>query len=165
MKLRKATQDDIDATWEIFSQVISKGDTYVFDENTSKNDFERLWFAATMQTFVAEEDGAIVGTYFLKPNQPGRGNHIANASYIVKPGLQGKGIGQMMCEHSINVAHQLDFQAIQFNLVVSTNDRAVSLWKKNGFKIVGTIPKAFRHAREGFVDAHIMYLSLADLNK
>lgn len=123
MQIRKAILDqDYDAVWEIFSRVIQSGDTYVFDPNTPKSDLPKLWFAETMDTFVATDgDETIVGTYFIKPNQLGLGNHIANCGYMVHPDHQGKGIGRLMCEHSLDYAKEKAFSGMQFNIVVSNS--------------------------------------------
>jgi ribosomal protein S18 acetylase RimI-like enzyme len=157
MLLREATLQDYDGIWDIFHQVIQTGDTYVFSPNTPKEDLAKLWFAPYMKTFVAEENGQILGTYFIKPNQIDLGSHIANCGYMVHPDTRGKGIGKILCEHSLQIAKALGYQAIQFNIVVSTNHVAVNLWKKLGFEIIGTIPKGFKHLQLGFVDAYIMY--------
>lgn len=79
---------------------------------------------------------------------------------MVHPRYQGRGIGTLLCEHSINHATEKGFLEIQFNLVVSTNVAAVKLWEKFGFKIIGTTAKAFRHKDLGFVDTHIMFKDL-----
>lgn len=160
MKIRKATQADYDQIWEIFKAVISTGDTYVFDPNTAKEDLQKHWFADYMDTFVVEEQGKILGTYIIKPNQIDLGNHIANCSYMVSPNAQGKGVGKLLCEHSLAFGKEQGYRAIQFNIVVSTNIAAVKLWQKYGFQIIGTTPEAFRHHSLGFVDAYIMYRRL-----
>ena len=160
MIIRKATQADYDQIWDIFSSVTQRGDTYVFPPDTPKADLGKHWLAEYMTTFVAEEEGGISGTYVIKPNQPGLGSHIANCSYMVSPDAQGKGIGKMMCEHSIAWAKESGYIGIQFNIVVSTNVVAVGLWKKYGFEIIGTTPKGFRHPQLGFVDTYVMYRSL-----
>lgn len=160
MKIRKATQDDNDQVWEIFKAVISTGDTYVFDPNTAKVDLQKHWFADYMDTFVVEEQGKILGTYIIKPNQIDLGNHIANCSYMVSPNAQGKGVGKLLCEHSLAFGKEQGYRAIQFNIVVSTNIAAIKLWQKYGFQIIGTTPEAFRHQSLGFVDAYIMYKRL-----
>ncbi len=113
-----------------------------------------------METYVLEEDGQILGTYIIKPNQIDLGNHIANCSYMVNPNAQGKGIGKKLCEHSLETAKENGFEGIQFNIVVSTNKIAVALWEKYGFEIIGTTPKGFRHAELGMVDTYIMYKNL-----
>ena len=110
-----------------------------------------------MKTYVAEEDGRVIGTYFIRPNQPGLGAHIANCGYMVHQATRGKGIGWQMCEHSLEIAKELGYTGMQFNIVVSTNTKAVELWKKLGFRIIGTIPGGFRHVELGYVDAHIMF--------
>lgn len=158
--IRKVTSADYDAVWDIFSQVIHSGDTYVFRPNTPKKDLAGLWLASNMHTYVYEKNGTILGTYFIKANQIDLGSHIANAGYMVHPNAQGKGIGKQLCEHSLDEARKLGFKAMQFNLVVSTNEGALHLWKKIGFEIVGTIPKAFEHRELGLIDAHVMYMEL-----
>lgn len=161
MTIRKAKSSDFDQVWNIFSKVIKTGDTYVFSpNNTSKNDLKKHWFADYMKTYVIEENEQILGSYVIKPNQIDLGNHIANCSYIVHPNSQGKGIGKKLCEHSLKIAKENTFKGIQFNFVVSTNTAAVTLWKKYGFEIIGTSPKAFRHSKLGLVDAYIMYKNL-----
>jgi len=161
MKIRPAGfERDENEVWGIFRSVIETGDTYVFDPETPRSDLRKLWFADYMKTYVAEDEGAILGTYILKPNQSGLGSHIANGSFMVHPKAQGKGIGKAMCEHSLIVAKKLGYRAMQFNLVVSTNVGAIKLWEKFGFEIIGTIPDAFDHKTKGFVEAHIMYRAL-----
>jgi L-amino acid N-acyltransferase YncA len=160
MEIRAASQQDYDAIWEIFSNVIQTGDTYVFDPNTPKSDLEKNWLAPSMHTFVMADGEKILGTYFLKPNQIDLGNHIANCGYMVHPDAQGKGVGKLLCQHSIETATKLGYLAIQFNIVVSTNVAAVKLWQKNGFSIIGTTPNGFRHQQLGLVDTYMMYRAL-----
>ena len=162
MKVRKADQaKDYDGIWNIFRNVIQTGDTYVFDPNTPKESLHKLWLSDNMDTFVAvDDDGKILGTYFIKPNQIDLGSHIANCGYMVNPDHHGKGIGKQLCEHSIEFARQKGYLGMQFNIVVSTNTNAVNLWKKFGFEIIGTTPKGFRHKELGLVDTYIMYKNL-----
>ncbi|HEA22401.1 hypothetical protein LCGC14_1133760 [marine sediment metagenome] len=162
MNIRKAIESDFDQVWLIFSEVIKTGDTYVFNPNTPKKDLKKHWFADNMETYVIEENGQILGTYIIKPNQIDLGNHIANCSYMVNSNAQGKGVGKKLCEHSLEIARQHNFKGIQFNFVVSTNKGAVELWKKYGFEIIGTTPKGFRHSELGLVDTYIMYKNLKE---
>ena len=164
MNIRKAEKEkDYDKVWEIFTKVISTGDTYVFDPNTSKDTLQNNWFADYMDTFVAvDENDEILGTYIIKPNQIDLGDHIANCSYMVNPKHHGKGTGKFLCEHSIQFARDKGYLGIQFNIVVSTNTNAVELWKKYGFEIIGTTPKGFRHKNLGLVDTYIMFKVLKD---
>ncbi|WKX76277.1 GNAT family N-acetyltransferase [Zobellia laminariae] len=162
MNIRKATETDYNKVWEIFSKVIETGETYVFNPNTPKSDLKKHWFADYMKTYVIEENGEILGTYIIKPNQIDLGSHIANCSYMVNPNSQEKGIGKKLCEHSLKIARENKFEGIQFNIVVSTNKGAVELWRKYGFEIIGTTPKGFKHSELGLVDTYIMY---KDLNK
>ncbi|MBE9464669.1 GNAT family N-acetyltransferase [Dyadobacter subterraneus] len=160
MNIRKAIDQDRHEVWEIFTAVIQTGDTYVFAPDTAKEDLDKHWFSPYMDTYVLEENGEILGTYIIKPNQIDLGSHIANASYMVHPKAQGRGIGNLLCEHSLMEARKFGFMAMQFNLVVSTNKVAVKLWQKFGFTIIGTIPDGFNHLTLGYVDAFIMYLKL-----
>lgn len=157
--IRSATAADYDAVWEIFHAVIQTRDTYVFHPDTPQADLKQHWFAPYMHTCVCEEEGKILGTYILKPNQIDLGDHIANASYMVHPEAQGRGVGRQLGEHSLVLAKELGYLAMQFNIVVSTNQPAVELWKKLGFEIIGTTPKGFRSS-QGLVDTYIMYRSL-----
>ena len=158
--IRPAKKDDREAIWTIFQEVIQGGDTYVFPEDTPKNELEKLWFAPYMHTYVYEEAGQILGSYIVKPNQPGRGSHIANASYMVTAATQGRGIGRKLCTHSLQLAKDHGFHGMQFNIVVSTNAPAIALWKKLGFEVIGTTPKGFDHRELGLVDTYIMYREL-----
>jgi L-amino acid N-acyltransferase YncA len=157
MFIRRATEPDFEAIWEIFKKVIETGDTYVFAPNTSRKDAFIYWFGDGVTTYVAEDDGRIVGMYKLIPNQPGFGSHVANASFMVDPLCHGKGIGKAMGLHCLEQAKQAGYLAIQFNFVVSTNEPAVALWKKLGFSVVGTLQRAFKHKELGYVDAYVMY--------
>ncbi|MGD2159208.1 MAG: GNAT family N-acetyltransferase [Anaerolineales bacterium] len=156
-RIRAAQPQDHDAIWAIFHKIVSKGETYAFDPNTSREEALRVWIEKPTATYVAELNGDIVGTYYIKPNQPKLGAHICNCGYMVAPEARGRGIATAMCEHSQIEARRLGFLAMQFNLVVSTNEDALHLWSKLGFELIGTLPKAFQHKRLGFVDAHIMY--------
>ncbi len=164
MNIRKADEEkDYDKVWDIFTNVISTGDTYVFDSNTPKDTLHKNWFADYMDTFVAVDDNdEILGTYIIKPNQIDLGNHIANCSYMVNSKYRGKGTGKILCEHSIKFAKDKGYLGIQFNIVVSTNTNAVELWKKYGFKITGITPKGFRHKNLGLVDTYIMFKDLQE---
>lgn len=164
MKIRRAVKEkDCNKIWEIFTNVISTADTYVFDPKTSKESLDKNWFADYMDTFVAVDDNdEILGTYIIKPNQIDLGNHIANCSYMVNPKYHGQGTGKFLCEHSIQFAKDKGYLGIQFNIVVSTNTSAVALWKKYGFEIIGTTPKGFRHGKLGFVDTYIMFKDLIE---
>ena len=157
MTIREATNNDHDGIWEIFEQVVKAGDTYAFDSDSQKEDLPRIWFAPTMKVYVAEEDGKILGSYFIKPNQPGLGAHIANCGYMVHPESRGRGLGKQLFDHSWLVAKESGYKGMQFNLVVSTNQVAVQLWEKSGFRIIGTIPNGFHHLQLGYVDAYIMF--------
>ena len=160
VRVRRAAPDDWPAIWRIFSAVVAAGDTYTYAPDTSEAEARRLWTGDAFITCVAEREGDIVGTYVVKPNQPGLGAHVANAGYMVRPDAFGGGIGAALCEHSLAEARAAGYRAMQFNAVVSTNTRAVALWQRLGFRIIGTVPEGFRHARLGYVDLLIMYRKL-----
>lgn len=157
IKIRKAKDGDFEDVWDIFHQVVKRGDTFAFDPKASKEDCRTLWMLPSFHTYVAEFQNKILGTYILRKNQPGLGAHVANAAYMVHPEARGHGIGKAMGNHSIKQAKKHGFSAIQFNFVVSTNFVAIQLWLKFGFKIVGTVPKAFNHQKLGMVDVYIMH--------
>jgi L-amino acid N-acyltransferase YncA len=160
LRIRSAADLDRDAIWNIFHEVVAAGDTYAFDPNMSREDALAYWFGAGTHTYIAENDRRVVGTYILRPNQPGPGSHVANAAFMVAQGAQGQGTGRAMGEHCLSEARRLGFRAMQFNFVVSTNTSAIHLWQQLGFKIVGTLPGAFRHPEAGYVDAYVMFRSL-----
>lgn len=155
--IRKAEVADKEAIWEIISLVIRKGDTYVFAPDSSKEDMLRYWYATGTYSFVAELEGKLVGTFIFKANQPGLGSHVANASFMVHPEMQGQGIGRILGEAALKEAKEAGFLAMQFNIVVSTNTGAKYLWDKLGFTTIGRLPKVFRHPQFGLVDAFIMH--------
>jgi L-amino acid N-acyltransferase YncA len=157
MKIRPAIESDRDAVWKIFQATIAPGDAFVYDPNTPREEAMAYWFAAGTRTYVAEENGKIVGSYILRANRPGLGDHVANAGFMVDPAARGSGVGRKMGEHALSEARRLGYRAMQFNFVISTNESAVHLWQALGFRIVGTLPGAFRHARKGFVDAYVMF--------
>jgi L-amino acid N-acyltransferase YncA len=160
VEIREATAANRDAIWDIFREVVAARDTYAFDPGMSRQDALGYWFQANTRTYVAESSGRIVGTYILRPNQSGGGSHVANAAFMVAPVARGRGIGRAMAEHCLTEARRLGFRAMQFNFVVSTNDPALRLWQTLGFKIVGTLPGAFRHPEKGYVDVYVMFRSL-----
>ena len=157
MHIRSATAEDFQQIWPIFHEVVAAGDTYAIPPQISREQAFELWMRKPRQTYVAEEEGRILGTYFIKNNQDGPGDHVCNCGYMVASAARGRGLATAMCEHSQRIARQLGYLAMQFNLVVSTNERAVRLWSKLGFATVGRLPRAFRHPTLGFVDALVMY--------
>jgi L-amino acid N-acyltransferase YncA len=160
LQIHPATREDRDAIWEIFRAVIAPGDTYALDPNMSKEEALAYWVRDGTSTYVAEENGGVIGTYILKANQPAGGSHVANAAFMVATEARGSGIGRVMGEHCLMEARRFGFRAMQFNFVVSTNKAAVRLWHDLGFAIVGTLPAAFRHPTEGYVDVYVMFRSL-----
>jgi len=163
MTIRQAAEEDFEALWLIFRAVIATGSTYVFAPETSREDAFAYWFGPGISTYVAEDEGRVVGMYKIVENQRDLGSHVANGSYMVDPRYAGRGAGKAMGLHSLVEARRAGFLAMQFNFVVSTNTAAIALWKKIGFSIVGTLPKAFWHLELGYVDAYVMYRFLDDI--
>lgn len=155
--IRAATDNDRDAIWKIFQATIATGDSFVYDVNTSREKALAYWCGDDAATFVAERDRTVIGSYLLRHNQPGLGDHVANAGFMVDSSARGLGVGRAMGEHCLKEARRRGYRAMQFNFVVSTNVSAVHLWRQLGFNIVGTLPGAFRHAEQGFVDAYVMF--------
>lgn len=161
MLIRPATRDDAAAIWSIIGPTIRAGETYTLDRDLSEGDALAYWFGADKEAFVAADaDGAVLGTYYLRANQAGGGAHVCNAGYMTGAAAMGRGVARAMGLHSIDHAKARGFRAMQFNFVVSTNERAVALWQSLGFDIVGRLPGAFDHPAEGFVDALVMYRTL-----
>ena len=155
--IREATEQDMDGIWPIFQEIVAAGETYAYPRDTRKEEAVKFWLHAPRQTFVVTEENQIVGTYFIKTNQPGPGDHVCNCGYMVSAKARGKGLATAMCEHSQKVAVELGYKAMQFNFVASTNEGAIKLWHKLGFATVGRLPKAFNHPSQGYVDALVMY--------
>ena len=162
MNIRNARPEDFDNIWPIFHEIVAAGETYAYEQTTEKADAYELWMVHPRQTFVAEENGQILGTYFIKTNQPGRGSHVCNCGYMVSSRAEGQGLATKMCIHSQDVARKMGYKAMQFNFVVESNERAIRLWQRLGFDVVGTIPWAFAHPELGYVAAHVMYKWLAN---
>ena len=160
MLIRPARPEDAVVLWSIIGPVIRAGETYTLDRQMSEGDALAYWLAADKETFVAEENGVILGTYFIRSNQAGGGAHVCNCGYITSAAATGRGIDRLMCQHSLNHARARGYRAMQFNFVVSTNERAVRLWESLGFEIVGRLPLAFKHPIHGYVDALVMFQSL-----
>jgi len=160
-EIREFRSTDWPEVWSILEPVFRAGETYPQPIDITEAEARASWIDAPLATFVAvAASGSIVGTYYLKPNQPGQGAHVANCGYAVAEGARGRGVASRMCLHSQREAARRGFRALQFNLVVSTNHVAVHLWQKCGMRIVGTLPGAFASPTHGDVDAYVMYREL-----
>ena len=158
--IRAAGPEDRDTIWSIIEPIIRGGDVYTLPSTMTRVEALAYWFSDAHEVFVAEDEGGVVGSYYLRANQRGGGDHVANCGYATAPAATGRGVARAMCAHSLDRARERGFRAIQFNFVVSTNERAVRLWQTFGFEIVGRLPKAFRHPKLGYVDAYVMYREL-----
>jgi len=160
MRIRKAEAGDADAIAAIIMPTIREAATYTLDADMSETAALAYWLGPDKETFVAEEDGVILGTYYMRPNHTGGGQHVCNCGYMTSASATGRGVARRMGEHSLAHARSQGYRAMQFNFVVSTNERAVRLWQSLGFAIVGRLPEAFRHPVHGYVDAFVMYQAL-----
>ena len=157
---RHATEEDWPAVYAIFNAVTATADTYPYSPDMTETEARNTWMASANTVFVAEIDGEIVGTAYLKPNIPGLGDHIANAGWMIDPARQGQGTGRQFAVYVIDQARDLGYHGMQFNAVVASNENAIALWQKLGFEIVGTVPDGFRHATRGLTPMHVMYREL-----
>jgi len=160
MLIRPAADDDKNSIWAIMEPILRAGETYALPRDMDKASALAYWLSSEREVFVAEDQGEIVGTYCLQANQKGGGAHVANCGYMTAISATGRGVARAICAHSIDGARERGFRAMQFNFVVSTNERAVRLWQSFGFAIVGCLPGAFRHPTQGYVDTYIMYRNL-----
>jgi ribosomal protein S18 acetylase RimI-like enzyme len=160
ISIRQAVPRDAGHIWAILEPVFRAGDTYAMPRDISRKDGLAYWVGAPHVAYVAELDGATVGTYYLGPNQQGGGAHVCNCGFATDPGARGRGVARHMLEHALRAARAAGFRAMQFNFVVATNSRAIRTWKQYGFAEVGRIPDAFLHPDDGYVDALVMYKRL-----
>lgn len=157
MNIREATSEDFRQIWPIFNEIVAAGETYAFPRDTTEEQALALWIDSPKQTYVFVEGGQILGTYFIRTNQAGPGDHVCNCGYMVASAARGRGVATAMCKHSQEIAIRLGYKAMQFNFVASSNEGAIRLWDKLGFITVGRLPKAFHHPSKGYVDALVMY--------
>lgn len=161
MTIRDYQDADWPALWPILHSVFRAGDTYAVEPAISEQEAQTYWTRLPRRTLVMTgDDGRLLGTYYLKTNQPGPGSHVCNCGYIVDSAARGQGVASALCRHSLELARELGYDAMQYNFVASTNSGAVRLWQQHGFEIVGTLPAAFRHPQQGDVDAYVMYQRL-----
>jgi len=159
-RVREIGPAEFGLVWPVFHAVVCTGDTYAYEPATTEEEARRSWTTPPARCFVAEEGGLAVGAYCLQPNQTGLGDHVANAGYMVSPEARRRGIASLLCRHSMDVARQAGFAAMQFNFVVATNEAAIRVWRRHGFEIVGRVPEAFRHRVFGLTDVLVMYRRL-----
>jgi ribosomal protein S18 acetylase RimI-like enzyme len=160
MLIRPAASTDAGAIWRVLEPVLRAGETYTLPRGIAEREALAYWLSPEHEVFVAEDEGQVLGTYYLRANQKGGGAHVANCGYVTVPWASGQGVARTMCEHSLDRARARGFRAMQFNFVVSSNERAVRLWQTFGFEIVGRLPGAFLHPALGYVDAYVMYRDL-----
>ena len=163
LQIRPYEPADWPGVWALLEPVFRAGETFPHDPAITEAEAQLAWVEQSQAVMVAmDPDGAVVGTYYLRPNTLSLGAHVANAGYVVAERCRANGIGSRLCQHSLQAARQLGFRAMQFNLVVSTNTAGICCWQRNGFQVVGTLPGAFRHKQLGYVDALVMIQGLVE---
>lgn len=163
IEFRTADDSDWEVIWPIFESTVRAGDTYPYSPQTTEPEGRVIWFGRdepSRTVYIAESGGEVAASAYLKPNQPGLGDHVANAGWMVGENHRGRGLGRAFANHVVEEARRLGFRGMQFNSVVATNEAAIALWKSMGFEIVGTVPRAFRHPTEGLVAILVMYRDL-----
>lgn len=159
--IREAGDGDWPAIHPFFSAIVSAGETYAFPDGLSLEEGRGWWMQSPPGRTVVAVDGAtVLGSAKMGPNRPGRGSHVATASFMVDPAHTGRGVGRALGEHVVEWARGDGYRSIQFNAVVETNVAAVHLWKSLGFRVLTTVPEAFDHPQHGFVGLHVMFLDL-----
>lgn len=160
LSARIATDEDEEALWGILEPMVRQGGTYVFSLDKTRESMMGYWMGTEKTTFVVEKEGVVLGTFYLKANQEGLGDHICNAGFVVSRDAEGQGVGRWMGEYAQAAAKSRGFLAMQFNFVIQSNQKAVHLWKSLGFSVIGEIPEAYRHPELGLVSALIFHKKL-----
>lgn len=158
--IRKAVDTDYNGIAEVIMPIIATGETYALPKTWTTEEAMDFWLGGDHIAYVAEKDGKILGTYYIHPNQRGGGSHVCNCGYMTHSQAFGQGLARTMCAHSLQLAIEMGYKAMQYNFVVSSNTRAIALWKSFGFEVVGVLPKAFQHPQLGYVDANVMFKQL-----
>ena len=160
MLIRAASGSDDEAIWAVIEPTIRAGETLMLPPAVAPDDALAYWRSPAHEVFVAEVQGEVLGTYYLRVNQQGHGDHVANCGYATAAWASGRGVARAMCLHSLDRARARGLRAMQFNCVVASNERAVRLWQSCGFAIVGRVPETFRHPGLGMVDTLVMHRGL-----
>lgn len=160
IKITPATSADEERIWALLQPVFRAGDTYAVDPLIDRDAAIAYWMEADKTAFILRIEGQAVGTYYIRPNQPGGGAHICNCGFITAPSARGNGVARRMLDHALIEAKQQGYRAMQFNFVLASNQRALAIWQRNGFATIGRIPQAFLHPKQGYVDALILHRSL-----
>jgi GNAT superfamily N-acetyltransferase len=161
MLIREATADDWPKIYPFWTRIVAAGETYAYPENLSPDEAAALWLEPPPGYAVVAVDGdRVLGTAKMGPNRPGRGAHIATASFMVDPAYAGRGVGRALGTFVVDWARRAGYHGMQFNAVVETNRAAVHLWRALGFEILTTVPESFDHPTNGRVGLHVMYRKL-----
>jgi len=163
VSIREAVESDWPGIWALMEPIVRAGETYCWDRQMDSEGARELWFEPVpARVYVAVDGDRVLGTAQLHPNRGGGGNHVANASFMTAQEASGRGIARMLAAHVLAEAAAQGYLAMQFNAVVETNVRAVALWQSLGFRILGTVPRAFKHPVQGLTGLHIMHKDLTE---
>lgn len=161
MLIRDFRDQDWSEIYRFFAQIVAAGETYAYPDDLTLDQAKGYWILTPpARTVVAVDRSQVIGSAHMGPNRPGRGSHIATASFMVDPAHQRNGVGRALGEHVVEWASAAGYKGIQFNAVVETNVPAVRLWQSLGFDILATVPEAFDHRNLGLVGLHLMFRRL-----
>ena len=162
MEIRAARPDDWLQIWPFFRDIVTEGETYAYPDDITAEQAQDLWTPGPDGFTAVAMDGVEVwGVALMQPNRPGRGSHVATASFMVSPAARGHGVGRRLGEYALGWAKDAGFRAMQFNAVVDTNAAAVALWESLGFATIGVVPQAFDSRSGGLVGLRVMYRELS----
>jgi GNAT superfamily N-acetyltransferase len=161
MHIRPFVESDWPKVWPIVREVVRAADTFAYDPAMTEAQARATWIEAPPGlTVVAVEGQGVLGTAKMGPNRPGPGSHVATASFMVAADARGRGVATALCRFALDWARERGFAGMQFNAVAESNRAAVELYKRLGFRLIGTVPGAFAHPTQGRVGLHIMYREL-----
>jgi L-amino acid N-acyltransferase YncA len=159
--IRDFENADWPQVWSIVRDVVRAQETYPYDPEMTEHQARNVWVETPPgRTTVASDNARVLGTAKMGTNRPGPGAHIATASFMVTADARGRGVGTALCRDALDWARFRGYAGMQFNAVVASNETAVRVYERLGFRIVGTVPGAFAHPTLGRVGLHIMYCPL-----
>ncbi len=158
--LRAPKWSDLDEMLEFINSLVREGADITVDREYTR-DQEVEWLAGYLSDLerggvvgiAAEVDGRFVGQLQVSPRK-GLSSHVGVLGISVMEGYRGMGIGTEMMIEAEAQAKRLGIEVITLE-VFATNDRALRVYLKLGYEIVGRIPKAVK--RDGvYIDSVVM---------
>lgn len=133
---------------------IERGQTYPIFETLELETYKHYWFDSFACILLIGSDPVIgeecdwsqrfLGTFYIKPNYPGRCSHNCNGGFVVNSAIRGKRIGSTLGRIYLKWAPRLGYTYSVFNLVFETNVASVKIWERLGFEKIGRIKGAAR---------------------